>query len=290
MIAAVISLLTASAQTEAPDTIKVIENVRQIKVTTSKDNTIITAVTPNDDGTYSEYQYDVTVEQEDKTIGKSDRSHFGFPFRFETDASCGRSNKVLRSVTGLKGLYWGWNFNYHDKGDIKNCFEVGIMELVGISWQRSRRGPAFDIGLGFGMRRYLTGNGAIFARDGQTLSFIPSAEHEGIKLTRSRMDIWTFHLPLTYTQPLGRHFNFAAGAIVNFNTYAKAWNRWESGETKVSETIKGFEQRLLTADIFASINLRDALGFYARWSPVPVFCSDKGPSVRSWSIGAVIGF
>ena len=279
--------VAAAAQTEKPDTIRVIENASQLQVTTSGNHTTISAVTVDQEGNPLEYKYDISVEQAPRDE-KADTWHFDFPFKSNGNCVCG--DKVSRDITGLKGLYWGWNFNYGDKGSIKNCFEAGIFEAVGVSWQRGQNGPSFDIGLGFGMRRYLGGDGMKFARHGRTLMLVPGEEPDGAKLTRARMDIWTFHLPVTYTQPIGRKVDFVAGVLVNFNTYTKAWNRWEHGEETFSETLKGFDQRLLTADIFGCISLKDAIGFYARWSPVPVFVSDKGPSLRSWSIGVTIGF
>ncbi len=279
--------IAATAQTERPDTIKVIENAQQLQVSTSGNHTTISAITIDQDGNPLEYQYSLEVER-DTNEENADAWHFNFPFKSNRD-NCLTGSKVLRKITGLKGLYFGWNFNYHDKGNIKNSFEAGIFEAIGVSWQRGTNGPSFDIGLGFGTRRYLGGNGTIFTRQGKTLMLIPDEKPDGTKLTNAYMEIWTFHIPFTYTQPIGRKVDLTAGVLVNFNTYAKAWNKWEHGEETISETIKGFDQRLLTADIFGSISIRNIVGIYARWSPVPVFVTDKGPSLRSWSIGATIG-
>lgn len=287
-MATLCAVFAGKAQTEVPDTITVIENASVISVCTNGNSTTISATTTREDGSQEVYRY--TTEIDNSPEGNPESSlNIDLPF-----VGCKwcdnetRRNGTNMAVTGLKGIYWGWNFNYNDKSELKNCFEVGVMELIGVRWRKRYNGPEFNIGLGFGMRRYLGGKGTMFGRDGNELIFVTA--DEGVMVTRARMDIWTFHVPVTYTQPIGKSVRLVVGGLVNFNTYAKAWNRVEDGTLTYSQTLKGFEQRLLTADVVGAICIRNGVGVYARWSPVPAFCSDKGPSVKSWSLGACIGF
>ncbi|MBD5224360.1 MAG: hypothetical protein HDS68_00100 [Bacteroidales bacterium] len=285
------AIVAAASELALPDTIKVIHKAERISVIERPDGATISAVSVNNNGERYEYEYDVTIDRNDISNKIVDiNMPFLALFGCDNCAPTSRRNTISRAVTGMKGIYWGWNFNYADKSDLKNCFEVGILELIGIGWSRGYRKPSFDIGLGFGMRRYLAGKGVSFSRDANELTFSRDLPQEDMHLTRARMDMWTFHIPMLYTQPLGKKVNFVLGAIVNFNTYTKAWNRWECGDRMYSETIKGYEQRLLTADIIGSLSLHNSLGIYARWSPISSYCADKGPSVRSWSIGVSIGF
>lgn len=190
--------------------------------------------------------------------------------------------------TGLKDIYWGWNFNYDEKNGIKNCFEVGVGEVVGLTYAPFAEGPTFNVGLGFGMRRYLVQDGLAFNRFDNCL-FIEKVD-EGMSIDKSRLDSWTFHLPVMVTQKIYKHLAVSAGAWLNFNTYVKGETQYYWNDVRYKEQYKGFNQRFFTVDIVAAIGIKNGISFYGRWSPMTLFSSNRGPSFRSASMGVMLNF
>ena len=80
-------------------------------------------------------------------------------------------DKTERNVTACRHIYWGWRFNYDDKRSVKNCFEVGIRDIVGVTWQR--RGAEFEIGLGMGFKRFLADDGFSYSKKGDAIRLLP---------------------------------------------------------------------------------------------------------------------
>ncbi len=50
------------------------------------------------------------------------------------------------------------------------------------------------------------------------------------------------------------------------------------------ERIKGLQQRLFTAELFASIGI-GGFAVYGSWQPVSLFRAPYGPELKGWSIG-----
>ena len=94
----------------------------------------------------------------------------------------------------------------------------------------------------------------------------------------------TFHVPVMITQKIGKHGSFSLAGIMNFNTYATVSNRFERKDHVEKERIKGFQQRLLTAELFASIGI-GGFAVYGSWQPVSLFSAPYGPELKGWSIG-----
>ena len=190
-------------------------------------------------------------------------------------------------LTGIKDIYWGWNFNYGKKGNIKNCFEVGVANVVGIGIAPFKKGPSFNIGLGFGMRRYLARDGYRFDREDNILT-IPYGHR--LDVTKSRLDSWTFHVPVMITQDIYKKLAVSVGAWLNFNTYVKGETQYFKNDVRYTEYYKGFNQRFFTVDIVAVVGLKNGIGFYGRVSPMSLFNNGYGPKFKSASMGVMLNF
>lgn len=298
-ISAAILFLTAatcaSAQTQPADTVKIVTNADMVTVTQQGGNTKVHIITNDNTGTVNVYEYAASETTTSIPANlDSDKLVMELPFtkiRTRTEAAGTTSSKPAwhkRIITVVKDIYWGWTFNYDGKAGIENSFEVGVAQLIAIEWQPWQRGPRFNVGAGFGMRRYLAGKGCIFAKEGDRLLSRPVDEDS--HLDHSRWDVCTFHIPFRITQNIYKHFGISAGAIVNFNTYGKVSSRWEQDGVRYTETIKGLQQRLLTVDLIGIIGLTEWIGAYVRWSPMNVMRHYYGPEFKSWSIGAIVNF
>lgn len=282
-LTALTTFSVASAQ-EATDTVKVIDNVNSVTVSKTGDTTTIDAI--YDDiysNTKRHYKYEVEIEK-DNNISISDfPSDWGMTLPFlnkEPQNSSNSKKQIKRYFVGFNHIFWGWKFNYAGNANIKECFEIGIRNLLGLAWKR--RNSEFEIGLGISESRYLCGEGMIFVKEGDKLGV--AGVEDGIKVKHSRLNVYTFHIPLIYTQKISKYFSTSIGATINLNTYAKAWNEFENGSLTVKNECKGLHQNLFSVEPYASIQF-DWIGVYAAWKPMKLFDNKFGPELKSWSLG-----
>ena len=279
----------AQTDPEPPDTIKLITNPDKVTVTRSGDTTVIQVETTDDFGSDT-FTYEVTVADSTEDDSMID---FEIPLGIGKKEKAGRTGrsrkrKLRTSMFMMGNVYIGQRFNYFDKGNVKNSYEVGVRNLVGIRWSHGRSTPSFSIGLGFGTQRYSARSGFRYAMDGSDLILIPVAE--GNRVRSTDLQVWNFQVPLLLTVPIGRVVEFQAGVIGCFNSYAKARTHLDSGDYRTKTSYKGLQQRLFTAEPTVALGVCDILGVYASWSPMPLFKSPYGQELKSWSIGATINF
>lgn len=198
------------------------------------------------------------------------------------------SGSDVCSLTGLKDIYWGWNFNYDSKNGIKNCFEVGVAHVVGFDIAPFAKGPSFSVGLGFGMRRYLVQEGLRFDNVDNDLVIKSAALHQN--MDKNRVDSWTFHVPVMVTQKLYRGIAVSVGAWINFNTYVKGESQYYIDNIRYKEHYKGFNQRFCTVDLVGALGVKNGIAVYGRWSPMTLFSEGRGPEFRSASLGVMLNF
>lgn len=277
---------------EPADTVKVIDKVRNVVVVKKGDTTTVKADYYNDDDEPLQYRYEVKVSKGDSCARIDDFPDdwgMDIPFMRTRSGSCpdkrsGR-HKVYRYVTGFRHLYWGWRFNYNDKGNVKNSFEVGVRDLIGVSWKY--RGAELEIGAGFGLKRLLAGDGFAYVKNGDRIGLAPLDDGQEIK--QSRLDVWAFHVPVLYNQRISGDVVFSIGGIFNFNSYAKGYTKFYEGKSQHKISYKGLQQNLVTVDALASINVC-GFGVYATWSPMNLFKKEYGPELRGWSLGVDLSF
>lgn len=286
MLAATVGSAIAQ-EPEAPDTVKVIENAGKVIVSRTDDTTLIEVETENDHGKEL-FSYTVTVE--DSIAPDYDPSFdFELPFGIGKDKENDNGHSRIKTyVFTLGHVYAGQRFNYSDKGNVKNSFETGIRDVVGVRWSRGRNSPSFSIGLGIGTQCYRAQDGFVYTRIGSKLVLIPVEDGHTVKSTG--LVVTNFQVPLLFTVPIGCDVKFTLGGIGCFNTYASAQTVVSKNSTVIKTTYKGLQQRLFTAEVMCSLGVCDILGVYASWSPMTLFQSPYGPQLKSWSIGATVNF
>lgn len=290
LIMAILATGTAAVHAQT-DTVKVINNATYITVERIGDQTTVKAVIPDSGNSAS---FDLYTYQVNTNDNAADRYNPGLgnmmlelPFMRQTTKSGTATKKAKPCITVLKYMYWGWNFNYDGKAGLKNSFELGIADFVGVDWHTSRK-TTLGIGLGFGLNRITSRDNRLFVRTGDMLSMTDAPA--GSVPDFARWDILRFQIPLMYSQKLGNSFGFALAPIINFNTYATATNRYTLDGIRYTEKIKGLNPRLLTVDLMATVGIVNGLGIYAKWSPMTSMQSAYGPTFRNFSIGANFNF
>ena len=281
-------LFYALAQSpEVPDTVKIIENANKVLISRSADTTLIEVETEKDYGK-DIFSYSVTIDDSDN-LAPDDSFEFEIPFGIGKEDSPSSSIRRLQTSYFLMGnVYLGKRFNYSDVGNVKNSYEIGVRNLIGVRWSYGNYTPSFSIGLGYGCQRYSAQKGFMYAKNGSRLILVPAGD--GVEVSSTDLQVFTFQIPLLFTIPIGRAVEFVAGAVGCFNTYACASSELKVGSSKYKTTYKGLQQRLFTTELTASLGVCDILGVYASWSPMTLFQSPYGPQLKSWSIGATINF
>ncbi len=277
--------IAAAQEPEAPDTVKIIENAEKVIVSRTDDTTLIEVVTKND---YGKGLFTYTVTVEDSIATDSDPSFdFELPFGIGKNKDTA-SKRIKTSVFTLGHIYAGQRFNYSDKGNVKNSFEVGIRDIIGVRWSRGGHSPSFSVGLGYGLQLYRAQDGFVYTRIGSDLVLTPIEDGHSVKYTG--LLVYKLQIPVLFTIPMGSEVKFTFGAVGCFNTYASAQTEISTGNSKIKTTYKGLQQRLFTPEIMCSLGVCDVLGVYASWSPTTLFQSTYGPQLKSWSIGATVNF
>ncbi len=273
---------------ETADTVKVIKRPKSVIVTQSGTTTTIEAVFLSKDSLVQEtYLYEVNIKNKTRESTDSFPDNWGmsFPFMHSDSQKGSKDNSLRKSIVGGRHIYWGWRFNYADKGNIKNCYELGVRDLIGVAW--SIRGSEFEIGLGFGMKRLLAQDSFMYdGSDGQ-IHILPVPE--GMTQKWSRLDMSCIHVPILFNQKIGSVATFTVGGILNFNVYARGETRLSTGNLKIKNTYKGLHQNFFTPELMAAFHL-EGIGLYSSWSPIELFKKPYGPSVKGWSIGIELFF
>ena len=279
--------INARINPEPSDTVKIIEGAERLTVSRTGDTTLIEVENPSYFGK-DRFYYSVKVEEQNDY---SDLPFIDFeiPFGIGKDSRGTSPRKRLQTSYFVMGnVYVGQRFNYYDKGNVKNSFEIGVRNLIGIRWSHGDYTPSFSIGLGYGAQRYSARKGFRYVKEGSRLMLVPAGD--GVEISSTDLQVFNFQVPLLFTIPIGKDVEFVAGAVGCFNTYARASSELKIDSSKYKTTYKGLQQRLFTAELTASLGVCDILGVYASWSPMSLFQSSYGPQLKSWSIGATINF
>ena len=286
--------LTAWAQSLEPDTVKVIEISDKVIITRNGNNTLITTETVTDRDTAT-FEYNVTVSNspalDSLDIDRLENNLFaGLPFENLKQKKHPAKHYKKHYFTGLRNVYFGWNFGYDGNAGIKNCFEAGVANIVGPAWRPFGSRVELSTGIGFGAKRFLTDNGLTFTKSGDRLCLTPVDENTKVK--SAHWDIFNADIPLTICLETGRRNNFTLGLslLTNLNFYSRVTTELEVDGVTSKEKIKGLQQQLITPDIIAFAGMTNGFGLYVKWSPVPVMDKKYGPEFKTWSIGLSLNF
>lgn len=214
----------------------------------------------------------------------------------------GKSKRKYKMEPHWAGIGWGFanisdaNYNINNIGNLSlkaessNEFYVNLIENI-LPLYRNNLG--ITTGLGLNWRNYfLDMNTRLLEIDGITdVYYAP----EGINYEFSRLR--TFHLtvPLLLEWQPGsgkkNRFFIAAGVVGGVNTFASHKVKYKdtNGDTVKKIEGKGLNVAPLSLDFIGQIGY-GSWGIYAKYSPFSMFQDQKGPDVRSVSLGGVLHF
>ena len=119
---------------------------------------------------------------------------------------------------------------------------------------------------------------------------------DGLRYKNSNLGITTLNIPLLIEwQNNRRNLFFSAGVVGSIKTWSYSRIEYYDDNSnkrkkKQSEKVdQGMTLRPVTMDILAQVGTR-GLGVYARYSPISIFETNKGPELYPLSIGMILHF
>lgn len=165
--------------------------------------------------------------------------------------------------------------------------EIFWHEIVGVRWRPTRQGASFSTGIGIDWKNYRMTGYTRFMKDGANVVLEKYAE--GAEPKFSRLKLFNITLPVMFHQEFGKMFEFSVGAVVNFNTYASMMTKYMLNDEERIKRDKDIRTNKVTVDMMAMFKI-EAIGVYAKYSPMSVLDTAYGPDFKSLSVGMTLLF
>ena len=165
--------------------------------------------------------------------------------------------------------------------------EIGILNLVSLARVFNQGRSRISLGVGFNWHRYNLESPYFWDRsEGGVLGYHqftePFDKHRATLIVRS------MQFPLMFNQSLGKGWNVALSAVMNWNYYADYHNSYRIGKSDYTETTRGLDQRKISFDGIAMLSW-GGLGVYFRYAPQSVMKDGWGPEIKNrWTLGLVL--
>lgn len=110
-------------------------------------------------------------------------------------------------------------------------------------------------------------------------------EHSDPKVSKLR--VFSFTLPVTYSCDIASGFGFTVGPVVNFNAWSSIVNKYRLNDEKQKDKYKGVRCNPVTVDLMCQLNFRE-IGAYVKYSPMNLMDTDYWPGFKCWAIGLTV--
>ena len=290
LLVAIMALPSLCAASDAikDDSVKVIKNPEQVTIT-KRDGLFRLNVDGNDQDKDYRYEYLVKERYDGKLYvqeSEGGKVKFRHPFS-KRDSSYNKPHwEVFTS-----DLMFGWGGHSVADGDRgilkKSMSEIGILNLVSLARVFNQGRSRVSLGLGFNWHRYNLESPYFWDRsENGVLGYYhftePFDKHRATLIVRS------MQFPILVDQYLGKHWNIAAGPVLNWNYFADFSNSYKTGVDKYSVTTHGINQRKFSVDGIVILSWK-GIGAFFRYAPQSVFKTGFGPEIKNrWTLGIVL--
>lgn len=273
---------------EPTDTVKVINNPSKVTITKGDGKVKLKVDGSKDDKDY-QYEYKVSADADNRLYAQESEGgsvKFRHPF-----SKCDSNYKKPHWEVFTSDLMFGWGGHSVASADRdilkKSMSEIGILNLVSLARVFNQGRSRVSLGVGFNWHRYNLEKPFFWTRSdegvlgyGELLE--PFDKHRATLIVRS------MQFPLMFNQSLGKRWNVALGAVMNWNFFADYHNSYRIGKSDYTETTRGLNQRKISFDGIAELSW-GGLGVYFRYAPQSVFKPGWGPEIKNrWTLGLVL--
>ncbi|MCM1029286.1 MAG: hypothetical protein NC342_06725 [Pseudoflavonifractor sp.] len=286
------SPISASAQSQSPDTIAVFNQANEVTITNSPAGNTVTIVEKNAIGVETRHTFTVSDGLSNPFINSP--KGWNITRLFQSRQKVKSPARPHSRVDGARGIYAGGLIPIGSHGPVTGGWEIGVKNLIMGEWIAGRGLPSLSIGAGFGWKFQTVGHGfALYSQEG-ALCIMPRPD--GVNDLSSRIKSFHLTIPITLTIPLHGKFAAALSGELHLNTYTTASTSWSMTDptsraterTKIN--YKGLHQKIATLELSAAIGWTDALGAYISWAPFNPFKKGYGPEYKTLAVGATINF
>jgi len=291
LLVAIMALPSLCAASDAikDDSVKVIKNPEQVTIT-KRDGAFRINVEGNETDKDYRYEYSVKERYDGKLYvqeSEGGKIRFSHPFS-KCDSSYYKKPHWQVFTSDLMFGWGGHSVDALDRDRVKKSMsEIGILNLIALGRVFNQGRSRVSLGVGFNWHRYGLESPYFWHRTTEgTLGYMefgePFDKHRATLLVRS------MQFPLMFNQSLGKRWNVAVGAVMNWNFYADVRNSYRMGKTDYNETTRGLNQRKISFDGIAMLSWH-GLGVYFRYAPQSVMKANYGPELKNrWTLGLVL--
>lgn len=291
LLVAIMALPSLCAASDAikDDSVKVIKNPEQVTIT-KRDGAFRINVEGNETDKDYRYEYFVKERYDGKLYvqeSEGGKMRFSHPFS-KCDSSYYKKPHWQVFTSDLMFGWGGHSVDALDRDRVKKSMsEIGILNLIALGRVFNQGRSRVSLGVGFNWHRYGLESPYFWHRTTEgTLGYMefgePFDKHRATLLVRS------MQFPLMFNQSLGKRWNVAVGAVMNWNFYADVRNSYRMGKTDYNETTRGLNQRKISFDGIAMLSWH-GLGVYFRYAPQSVMKANYGPELKNrWTLGLVL--
>ncbi len=291
LLVAIMALPSLCAASDAikDDSVKVIKNPEQVTIT-KRDGAFRINVEGNETDKDYRYEYFVKERYDGKLYvqeSEGGKIRFSHPFS-KCDSSYYKKPHWQVFTSDLMFGWGGHSVDALDRDRVKKSMsEIGILNLIALGRVFNQGRSRVSLGVGFNWHRYGLESPYFWHRTTEgTLGYMefgePFDKHRATLLVRS------MQFPLMFNQSLGKRWNVAVGAVMNWNFYADVRNSYRMGKTDYNETTRGLNQRKISFDGIAMLSWH-GLGVYFRYAPQSVMKANYGPELKNrWTLGLVL--
>lgn len=143
-------------------------------------------------------------------------------------------------------------------------------------------------GLGFDWHRYHFDDNARLDRVDGVAQFLPAPE--GIKYKSSKLLAYYATVPLMLEFQPTRKFHLAAGAVAFINYYTKSQVKYYvNGDKHIEDMKRDLNLRRFDVKLKAQMGI-GGFNIYGYYSPASMFEKHRGPDLKPFNIGLMLGF
>lgn len=285
-----LSAIVVAQGSELGDTVKVINNAKQVVITEKRgDIRMRVNGLQNDD----DYNYEYRVKQDaDGTVTATQTENtnvtFGHPFK-----RCDPDRTDSHFELFLSDVYVGWGHtgvNAAAQPYIRqHTYEAGILNLIGAGYNFNRNRSRVSLGVGFNWAFYCMKSPYLWGKsDDGHVGVSDLSELGEFKGRHSNLVMRSLQFPLMFNQRIAQHVNLAVAGVMNWNYYANLENRFSIEKTDFKTSTHGLHQRKVSFDVVAIASFK-SLGVYFRYAPQSVFNCGYCPELKNrWNLGLII--
>lgn len=279
------------------DSLIIVYSPDSIKISNSwKNHPAKVEVFGSESDTSFHYDYTVSVVPEKKEISfnvNDDRKH-----RASSDAQRYDFSEPFYRKLKNKAIDWDkrlmpGNFGFalistgSDVPDfrLQRSYEI-FLDLDGNAYLSKSGRHTLNYGVGFCWKNLSMTKEMMFKDDEGKINYSKAwPEHSDPKVSKLR--VFSFTVPVTYSCDIASGFGFTLGPVVNFNAWSSIVNKYRLNDEKQKDKYKGTRCNPVTVDLMFQLNFRQ-IGAYVKYSPMNLMDTDYWPEFKCLAVGLTI--